>query len=119
MHELKRARAAALERERAGLSDELGAVFEALASGDLAYGVPKDTGSVYGQGYAGDMWRSMLSEQVSRQIAKSGTLGLSRRLFATHELPRASAEMSANALSAPESAEISKGAILFSGAKRT
>ena len=48
--------------------------------------LPKDAGSVFGEGTAGDMWRSMLAEQVSLQIAKSGALGLSRRLFATHEL---------------------------------
>ena len=38
LHALKSAHLAALERERTGLADELGAVFEALASGDLAYG---------------------------------------------------------------------------------
>ena len=90
--------------------------------------LPKDSGSVYGQGYAGDMWRSMLSEQISRQIAKSGALGLSRRLFATHDLPHAASEgaarmqptaqMSANALSAPDAADITEGAILFAGARR-
>ena len=50
--------------------------------------LPKDTGEVFGQGMAGDMWRSMLAEQVSTQIAKSGKLGLARRLFATHEATR-------------------------------
>jgi len=48
--------------------------------------LPKDAGSVFGAGSTGDMWRSMLSEQISQQIAKSGALGLSRRLFATHDL---------------------------------
>ena len=48
--------------------------------------LPKDASSVFGQGMAGDMWRSMLAEQVSLQIAKSGKLGLARHLFATHEL---------------------------------
>ena len=48
--------------------------------------LPKDASAVFGQGTAGDMWRSMLAEQVSLQIAKSGKLGLARRLFATHEL---------------------------------
>ena len=38
--------------------------------------LPKDAGSVFGEGSAGDMWRSMLSEQISEQIAKSGALGL-------------------------------------------
>src|SRR6202050_3842443 len=48
--------------------------------------LPKDTGEVFGQGMAGDMWRSMLAEQGSTQIPKSGELGLARRLFATHEV---------------------------------
>ena len=30
----------------------------------------------FGQGTAGEVWRSMLSEQIARQIAKSGALGL-------------------------------------------
>ncbi len=95
--------------------------------------LPKDTGEVFGQGTAGDMWRSMLAEQVSTQIAKSGKLGLARRLFATHEVDLRSgrggeatktvgqpaAQMSANILSAPTAAEPENGAVLFAGPKRT
>ena len=89
--------------------------------------LPKDADSVFGEGTAGDMWRSMLSEQISRQIARSGALGLSRKLFATHELiPRGAAgrarevaatQMSANILSAPSAAEIANGAVLFTAGK--
>ncbi len=90
--------------------------------------LPKDT-SVFGEGSAGDMWRSMLSEQISKQIAKSGALGLSRRLFATHDLVPArhaeaataaggAAEMSANILSASSAATVEEGAVLFAGRKR-
>jgi peptidoglycan hydrolase FlgJ len=90
--------------------------------------LPKDTGSVFGEGTAGDIWRSMLSEQISRQIAKSGALGLSRRLFATHEIvsrdasrrageAAGAAQMSANVLSAPSAAEVVNGAVLFPGRK--
>jgi hypothetical protein len=76
----------------------------------------------------------MLAEQVSMQIAKSGKLGLTRRLFATHELTRGewsarpgqaakaasgAAEMSANILSAPAGAEFDNGTVLFAGRKRT
>jgi peptidoglycan hydrolase FlgJ len=95
--------------------------------------LPKDTGEVFGQGMAGDMWRSMLAEQVSTQIAKSGKLGLARRLFATHEVGlhsgrvgeatktvgQPAAQMSANILSAPAAAEPENGAVLFAGPKRT
>ncbi len=43
--------------------------------------MPKDTASAYGGGYAGDMWRSLLSEKIADQIAKSGVLGIAGRLF--------------------------------------
>jgi peptidoglycan hydrolase FlgJ len=123
--------------EAAGAPDKLGQAktqFEAMMLnsfvGEL---LPKDTGEVFGQGMAGDMWRSMLSEQVSMQIAKSGKLGLARRLFATHEFASHSgrvgeaaktigepaAQMSANILSAPAAAEPENGAVLFAGRKRT
>jgi flagellar protein FlgJ len=118
-----------LSNARAALASATGAAdpasrakleFETMLTNSFVQEIlPKDTSGVYGQGYAGDMWRSMLSEQVSRQIAKSGALGLSRRLFATHDLPRVAAQMSANALSAPDAVDISKGAILFAGAKRS
>ena len=94
--------------------------------------LPKDTSDFFGKGMAGDMWRSMLAEQVSMQIAKSGKLGLARRLFATHEFDlrsphvgedgksaAVSAEMSANILSTPAAAELDDGAVLFAGRKPT
>jgi peptidoglycan hydrolase FlgJ len=95
--------------------------------------LPKDTGEVFGQGMAGDMWRSMLAEQVSTQIAKSGKLGLARRLFATHEvglhpgrageaaktIAEAATQMSANILSAPAAVDPEKGAVLFARPKQT
>ena len=108
--------------------------FEAMmVSSFVGEMLPKDTGEVFGQGMAGDMWRSMLAEQVSTQIAKSGKLGLARRLFATHEVGFHSArvgevaksaggpaaQMSANILSAPAAAEPQNGAVLFAGPKRT
>jgi Rod binding domain-containing protein len=83
--------------------------------------LPKDA-SVFGEGSAGDLWRSMLCDQISLQIAKSGALGLSRKLFATHDfVPHAAsgaahaAAMSANILSAPSAAEFENGAVLFAG----
>jgi flagellar protein FlgJ len=49
--------------------------------------LPKDETNVYGQGTAGDIWKSMLADQIAKQIAKSGAFGISTRLFATHPLP--------------------------------
>jgi peptidoglycan hydrolase FlgJ len=123
--------------EALGGSDKLGQAktqFEAMMLNSFVGEVlPKDAGEVFGQGMAGDMWRSMLAEQVSMQIAKSGKLGLARRLFATHEFAPRSAhvgeaakaagepatQMSANILSAPAAAELDNGAVLFPGRNRT
>ena len=90
--------------------------------------LPKDAPGVFGEGAAGDMWRSMLSEQIAKQIAKSGALGLSRRLFATHDLAPArhgeattaagAAQTSANILSTPSAASVDNGGVLFAGRKR-
>ena len=49
--------------------------------------LPKNETDVYGQGSAGDIWKSMLADQIARQIAKSGAFGVSKRLFATHPFP--------------------------------
>src|SRR5271168_3616018 len=124
--------------ETPGGPDKLGQAktqFEAMMLSPLVGELlPKDASDVFGQGTAGDIWRSMLAEQMSLQIAKSGKLGLARRLFATHELSargesahpgevaRAAgdaAQMSANILSAPAGAELDNGAVLFAGRKRT
>ena len=89
--------------------------------------LPKESSAFFGQGAAGDVWRSMLSEQISRQIARSGALGLSRRLFATHDFAAAgrsgakdaaAVEASANVLSAPAGADIVGGAILSAARRR-
>jgi peptidoglycan hydrolase FlgJ len=123
--------------QAAGGPDKLGQAktqFEAMMLNSFVSELlPKDSGEVFGQGMAGDMWRSMLAEQVSMQIAKSGKLGLARRLFATHEVAPHSgrvgeaartvggsaAQMSANILSAPAAAEPENGGVLFAGPKRT
>jgi len=97
--------------------------------------LPKDAPEAYGQGLAGEMWRSMLADQVSRKIASSGSLGIGQRLFATHPMTASSslghsahpselgaaapAQMSANALSASSGADFADGAFLFPGAKRS
>ena len=47
--------------------------------------LPKEASDVYGGGVAGDVWKSMLSEKIAEQIAKSGALKIGERLFATHQ----------------------------------
>jgi Rod binding domain-containing protein len=97
--------------------------------------MPKDAESVFGQGMAGDMWKSMLADQVSRQIAKSDVLGIAKRLFSTHPLAASSAleqprradagdgatvaQMSANSLALPIGADAPSGAVLFAREKHS
>ena len=97
--------------------------------------LPKDAPGVYGEGTAGDIWRSMLGDQIAHQIAKSGELGIAKRLFATHQLPHqsgqehaslvssggtaAASQTSANPLSMPSGADFNNGAFLFTDHKRT
>ena len=75
----------------------------------------------------------MLSEKISDEIAKSGELGISRRLFEGRPISAASslthaarsdvsghpgvAAMSANDLSLPSGAQVTDGAYLFSRGK--
>ena len=42
--------------------------------------LPDKSEAVYGKGNTGNLWKSMLAEQVGQQIAKSGGIGISRML---------------------------------------
>lgn len=42
--------------------------------------LPKDAASVYGKGTAGQVWKSMLAEKMGAEIARSGQLGIAKRL---------------------------------------
>lgn len=42
--------------------------------------LPKDAPAVYGKGTAGDVWKGMLAEKMGNEVAKSGQLGIAKRL---------------------------------------
>ena len=128
-----RARLANVDQAESGKAKQAQVQFEAvLLNSFVGEMLPKDAPEAYGQGLAGEMWRSMLADQISRKIASSGTLGIGQRLFATHPMTGSAslthgthqsgvatpAQMSANALSAPSGADVADGAFLFPGAKR-
>ena len=46
--------------------------------------LPADTESVYGGGMAGEMWQSMLAEQLGTTIAKRGGIGIAERVLRDH-----------------------------------
>jgi len=43
--------------------------------------LPKETEAVYGKGLAGDMWKSLMAEQIADVMAERGGIGISERLL--------------------------------------
>jgi Rod binding domain-containing protein len=43
--------------------------------------LPEDTSSVYGDGLAGEMWQSMLAEQLGKAMAERGGIGIADRIM--------------------------------------
>lgn len=43
--------------------------------------LPEETSSVYGQGIAGEMWRSMMAEKLSQTLAEQGGLGIASKVL--------------------------------------
>lgn len=51
--------------------------------------LPKNATDVYGKGTAGDVWRSMLAEKLGDELARSGQIGIAKRLAEAHALRHA------------------------------
>ena len=46
--------------------------------------LPKNAETVFGTGLAGDVWKSMLAEQIATEMAKSTKFGIAERLAGSH-----------------------------------
>lgn len=74
--------------------------------------LPKDAGTVYGKGMAGDMWKSLLAEQLAGAMAERGGIGISQRVLGDHYI-EGEKKLSVGAVSAgPEREEIDRQAML-------
>jgi flagellar protein FlgJ len=68
---------AAHGRDKAGLVK-----FEAMILRNFVEAMlPKSAETVYGKGLAGDMWKSMMAEQVANVVAERGGVGIADRLL--------------------------------------
>jgi peptidoglycan hydrolase FlgJ len=46
--------------------------------------MPKEAGAVYGEGLSGDMWKSLMSQQLGTAVADAGGIGIANRLLKDH-----------------------------------
>ncbi|MCL4766652.1 MAG: rod-binding protein [Hyphomicrobiaceae bacterium] len=42
--------------------------------------LPRGSGSVFGEGTAGMLWKSMLAEQIAMELARGGGIGIARMI---------------------------------------
>jgi len=49
----------------------------------IASMLPDEAENVYGEGTAGEVWKSMLAEQIASQMAKAGGIGIADRILAS------------------------------------
>lgn len=69
--------------------------FEAMALATFVESMlPDDAETVFGTGSAGDIWKSMLAQQIAGEMAKSGGVGIARQLALSGASPLASAAKS-------------------------
>ena len=47
--------------------------------------LPKDADNVFGKGTAGTVWRSMMAEQISNEMAKGNGVGIAKQLAKSRE----------------------------------
>lgn len=48
--------------------------------------MPKDAESTYGEGMAGDMWKSMMAEKIAGVVAERGGIGIADRVLGDFEM---------------------------------
>ena len=54
--------------------------------------LPQNATNVFGKGSAGEFWRSMLAERMGEELARSGQVGIARRLATAHNQAQPAAE---------------------------
>ncbi len=66
---------------RASKVKDVGQQFEALYLRQmLEECMPKDSASLFGEGTAGSVWRSMLADNMATTLSKSGTMGIAQMI---------------------------------------
>lgn len=67
---------------QSGKTKDAGQQFEALYLRQmLEEWMPKDSESLFGEGTAGTVWRSMMVDSLATTLSKSGTIGIAKMIF--------------------------------------
>lgn len=67
---------------QSGKTKEAGQQFEAVFLRQmLEEWMPKDSESLFGEGTAGTVWRSMMVDSLATTLSKSGTIGIAPMIF--------------------------------------
>ncbi len=70
------------DKTRANKVKDVGQQFEALYLRQmLEEWMPKDSESLFGEGTAGSVWRSMLADNMATTLSKSGTIGIAQMIM--------------------------------------
>jgi flagellar protein FlgJ len=76
-----------ISRPAAAQTPEAFVKFEAMVLQTFMQSIlPGDTETVYGGGMAGDMWKSMLAQQIGEVMARRGGIGIADRVIGDHYL---------------------------------
>jgi Rod binding domain-containing protein len=75
------------DASRTGAVPETFVKFEAMVLQTFMQSIlPSDTETTYGGGMAGEMWKSLLAEQLGEVLARRGGIGIADRILADHYL---------------------------------
>lgn len=74
--------------------------------------LPKDAEAVYGKGMAGDMWKSMMAEQLAGVMAERGGIGIAERVMGDHYFEGENKQAVGAVSGGPEQAEIDRQTML-------
>ncbi|MFC5585267.1 rod-binding protein [Nitratireductor kimnyeongensis] len=74
--------------------------------------LPEETSAVYGEGLAGEMWRSMLAQQLSETLAEKGGIGIARSVLRDYTVENEKPVPIGAVSQTPEQEEVGKRALL-------
>ncbi|WP_034851854.1 rod-binding protein [Sinorhizobium sojae] len=60
--------------------------------------LPNDSENVFGEGTSGDVWKSMMAEQIGDVLSKGGGIGIAEGLAGNNTVERVNAELDGNSL---------------------